>query len=128
MDLDEPQCFSKQLTGVAKPLLKESARQGRLDPGVESLLAAAQFGSLERVRNLLHSGVDHSVRDHMDWTPLHYAARECHFEVCELLLDSGADAEALNAASMTALQVASQEDEEFALRFDALVNKRRNAN
>lgn len=103
---------------VRKPLLRD-----RKPPDVnnEAFLAAAQFGTLVRVRRLLELKADVRATDNEGWTALHWAAHEGHFEVCSFLLQSGADPSAANAAGQTALQTAFLEDQEFGTRLRRLV-------
>jgi len=48
------------------------------------------------------------------WTPLHFAARECTLQVCQLLLQSRADITLMNSERLTPVDVAWQEDSKFA--------------
>ena len=59
------------------------------------LVAAAKAGDAGTVRQLLESGADVETPDWAGWPPLVWAALRLHDEVIELLLDAGADIEAI---------------------------------
>ncbi|KAL6431696.1 hypothetical protein ACFW04_007321 [Cataglyphis niger] len=59
------------------------------------LWKAALDGDIERVERLLDRGHDPRQEDTSGYTPLHFAARHGHFEVCELLLNHGANVNAI---------------------------------
>ncbi|XP_029157445.1 ankyrin repeat domain-containing protein 39 [Nylanderia fulva] len=58
------------------------------------LWRAALEGDVERVEMLLKRGHDARAEDSAGYTPLHYAARNGHYRVCEILLQHGADVDA----------------------------------
>lgn len=51
-------------------------------------------GDITRVEMLLKRGHDVRAGDSAGYTPLHYAARNGHYRVCEILLQHGADVNA----------------------------------
>jgi ankyrin repeat protein len=70
---------------------------------VPSIQVAACIGDLGRVKAFLAKGIDINTGSTRNGTALHYAAREGHKEVVELLLANGAD---VNAGSRTAAELA----------------------
>jgi len=56
---------------------------------------SAKDGDLDRVRKLLEKGISPNKEDSAGYRPLHYAARNGHYRVCELLLDNGAEVNAV---------------------------------
>lgn len=74
-----------------------SSVQQTLDEMVfeRGLWQAAMDGNIERVEMLLlQRGHDARAEDSAGYTPLHYAARNGHYRVCEILLQHGADVNA----------------------------------
>lgn len=55
---------------------------------------SAMDGDVERVDTLLFKGVSPDATDNAGYKPLHYAARNGHYKVCETLLQHGADVNA----------------------------------
>ncbi|CAH1955829.1 unnamed protein product [Acanthoscelides obtectus] len=65
----------------------------------------AQHGDIQNVRKHLNRGdVD---QRHTGYTALHYAARNGHLDVCKLLIDSGANINAVTNGGVTALSRAA---------------------
>eukprot|EP00118_Oscarella_pearsei_P028462 m.2213 g.2213 ORF g.2213 m.2213 type:complete len:192 (+) comp8453_c0_seq1:94-669(+) len=60
--------------------------------------SAARDGELDRTKKLLKSGVDPKKRDSAGYTALHYGSRNGHADVCECLLTSGADVNAVTSS------------------------------
>ncbi|XP_015835535.1 ankyrin repeat domain-containing protein 39 isoform X1 [Tribolium castaneum] len=54
------------------------------------LWSAAQYGDLDRALHLLNKGFGVDQRDAAGYTPLHYAARNGHLDICKLLVAKGA--------------------------------------
>ncbi|KAH6843254.1 ankyrin repeat-containing domain protein [Chaetomium sp. MPI-CAGE-AT-0009] len=74
----------------------EYARSQDYDPDHKDMTAlhiAAYFGSLPLVNSLLKSGHAREIHAHDSWAnqPLHWAADRGHIDVCERLLQEGAD-------------------------------------
>jgi len=63
------------------------------------LYSAAGRGDTAEVSRLLASGLHADTLSSNGWTPLHYAAKEGHLSVVELLLDRGADVNARTRSS-----------------------------
>jgi ankyrin repeat protein len=59
-----------------------------------SLCNASRSGDIERVKMLLQRN-DPNMKDEAGYTPLHYAARSGHLEICKLLLSKGAKVNAM---------------------------------
>ncbi|XP_017880409.1 ankyrin repeat domain-containing protein 39-like [Ceratina calcarata] len=55
---------------------------------------AAQYNDLDRVEALLRKGVSVNAEDSAGYTALHYAARNGHYEICKILLENNAQANA----------------------------------
>ena len=88
--------------GVHELLLKEREGSGAassttdsVDPSAQAaLIRAVRDGDLERVRYLLsRRNISLLLRDEHDSTPLYYAALCGEFDICKLLLESGAKAD-----------------------------------
>lgn len=72
--------------------------------------AMAQMGDVKAIQNLLEDN-PHLVneRDEQNVTPLHWAAINAHIGACRLLLDEGADIDAIGGdLKATALQWAAR--------------------
>lgn len=69
------------------------------------LFEACQQGDLEKARHALQNGIFPNVRNEEGWMPLHYAAENGYDEIISLLLEAGADVNALNSAGFTPFQV-----------------------
>ena len=79
-----------------------------------SLHEAAEAGGIEEVKKLLDLGRDINLMDGTDktgnvyhWTPLHFAAKEDHKEVAELLVAKGADVHIKDDEGNTPFDVAN---------------------
>ena len=57
------------------------------------ILEAAEMGHIQDVKNLLQRGIDvnFTCQNVLQMTSLHYASKNNHIEIVELLLQSGAD-------------------------------------
>lgn len=62
---------------------------------------------LANTNKLITAGADVDAKDVGDWTPLHFAARTDSPEVVQLLLDSGADVNAINGRGETSITIAA---------------------
>lgn len=94
--------------------LSAAFREGAPAPGrVKTVLAAAcELGDVEEVRRLLREqpeSVHHT--DELGALPLMFAAKGGSVEVCQLLLDARAEADAMNPIGWTALTWASLSDQ-----------------
>lgn len=64
---------------------------------------AAQYGDIKRVEKLLKESWHVDRKDSAGYTALHYAARNGHLDVCRILLENGADVNAVTRGGVTAL-------------------------
>jgi ankyrin repeat protein len=91
------------------------------DDGFQPLGLACFFGHVEAARLLLDRGADPDSlarNEHIEPGPLHSASAsenkgpELRYELCELLLDHGADPNLRQGGGFTALDAARQNDDE----------------
>ncbi|XP_076662644.1 uncharacterized protein LOC143365927 isoform X2 [Andrena cerasifolii] len=75
-------CSSRDNVGVRQSFTEIEFERG--------IWYAAQYNDLDRVKALLKKGVSANVEDSAGYISLHYAARNGHYEVCKLLLESNA--------------------------------------
>jgi hypothetical protein len=101
--------FKKLKPARHKPLLSEKPRLSDWDQMFMDgrLMRAAERGDIAEVRRALKKGanIDASVIrcDHNDMTPLMKAAQYGHTKICELLIENGANIEAVDDVGKTAL-------------------------
>eukprot|EP00927_Polykrikos_kofoidii_P073262 TRINITY_DN69314_c0_g1_i1.p1 TRINITY_DN69314_c0_g1~~TRINITY_DN69314_c0_g1_i1.p1 ORF type:complete len:215 (+),score=49.00 TRINITY_DN69314_c0_g1_i1:62-706(+) len=95
--------------------------------GMTPIMFSAQFGSVECVRRLLWANAEVNAVEEDGWSSLHFAAKECHLEVCQTLLVGKADPRLQTCEDQTPLQVAEEEDVDFAKQFRALLKKQGSA-
>ncbi|XP_053093908.1 ankyrin repeat and MYND domain-containing protein 1 [Pangasianodon hypophthalmus] len=82
--------------------------KGPLELRSERLIREASLGDLQKVQSILRDGKVHpDVGDVSGHTALIAATVSCHYDVINMLLDSGADVNKLNAEGMSALAVCS---------------------
>jgi ankyrin repeat protein len=99
-DIDGQTPFNVAVRYSQKDILKLFVARGA---EVSSIQVAACIGDLGRVKAFLARGIDINTKDTRNRTALHYAAKEGHKEVVELLLANGAD---VNAGNGTAAELA----------------------
>ncbi|XP_063983480.1 ankyrin repeat domain-containing protein 39-like [Diachasmimorpha longicaudata] len=88
---------------------------------------AAQTDDLNRVQKLLADGISPSEEDSAGYTALHYAARSGSYEICKLLLDHGADINAVTRCGRaTALHRAATQSNDKIIQL--FLNSRANVN
>ncbi len=75
--------------------------------GDRPLHHAIQAKEVEAARLLIDKGADVDARGFDDWTPLHWAAKTGSKPICEMLLEHGANLNALNGVLRTPLQTAT---------------------
>ena len=66
------------------------------------------LGEELKVRNYLFDGIDVNTRSESLLTPLHIAAQKNHKEICNLLIDNGADLYAVDSHGNNALHIAAK--------------------
>ncbi|XP_067396355.1 ankyrin repeat domain-containing protein 39 [Emydura macquarii macquarii] len=90
--------------GAAPPSARQSLAEMDFERGI---WAAALDGDLGRVGKLLEKRVDPSQPDPAGYTALHYASRNGHAAVCQVLLQRGARCNAQTHGGATPLHRAS---------------------
>ena len=65
------------------------------------LFYAANIRVAQAVRQVFAEGAEPNTRQETSWTPLYWAAGCGDAWICRLLLEAGADAEALNEKGLT---------------------------
>lgn len=79
----------------------------RPDNNRARLLAAADSGNFDQVKELLDKGIPVDTRDEHHWTPLMLAALQGHDKIVSFLLDQGADIETQDVNGTTPLMAAA---------------------
>ncbi len=93
-------------TEIVKLLIGRKASVGRLSPaGDTALMHACLGGNLSVVQALVEAG---SVINRRGWAPLHYASYGGSGAVVKLLLDRGAELEAVAPNGYTAIMLAAR--------------------
>jgi ankyrin repeat protein len=87
------------------PTLRHEGFSQNIRENVQPLHLAAHFGLLRTVKRLLRTEAT-DRRDTAGRTPLHWAARKGHFQVAKLLLENGAEVDALDNVNATSLHLA----------------------
>ena len=106
--------FVAAATGRLPELSRALAHPGAVNAyaydGWTPLHLAAFFGQLEAARQLLNAGADvHAVsRNSLQNTPLHAASAGKHAAIALLLLERGADPEAIDGGGFTARRIAAE--------------------
>ena len=77
--------------------------------GCTTLHMAAWKGNPEKVSELLEGGANVNVKDNFDQTPLIFASMKGELKVAQVLVDAGADLQAMNKWNNTALNLAKTE-------------------
>ena len=80
------------------------------------LLLAAQGDSLEKVTALLDNGASANTKDRLGWTALHWAAYHGNEKLAALLLDRGAEVNAVTASEFDPPDVGSHVSDECPLK------------
>lgn len=93
------------------------------DIGMTALMFSAQTGSLECVRRLMWAGAQVNAIEEDGWSPLHFAAKEQHYQVCAALLQGRANPGLQTCDNQTPLEVAQEDADcrDFADRLQLLL-------
>ncbi|HEY9151462.1 MAG TPA: ankyrin repeat domain-containing protein [Anaerolineales bacterium] len=107
--------FEAAATGKMNHIMRILAHDPQLvnaysDDGYQPLGLACFFGNLETARYLINSGarVNSPSQNEMNVTPLHSAAAGGHTELVKLLLEHGANPNAVQKSGFTPLHAAAQ--------------------
>jgi ankyrin repeat protein len=97
---DETTELKALLQHISDPNIEDST-------GQTALHHACNSGHLQVAKLLLSlNGISLEVRDYIKWTPLHFAALNGNEKLIQLLLDSNADARAVDIRGQTPLHIA----------------------
>ncbi len=97
-----PKCGDR--LAIARQLLDAGANPLQYYKGNTTLHACAEYGDLPLMQLLLqHSPLAVDIRNDSNNTPLHQAARHAHTGMIRLLIDAGADLNAVNTDSIAQL-------------------------
>jgi ankyrin repeat protein len=95
-----------------QPIFKLVTKGARVEnpsifpPCYQALHFAAETGHLLLIELLLEKKADINKRGNRQWTPLFYAARNGHREICKKLLEFGADATLVDDKGQNCLMIA----------------------
>ena len=78
--------------------------------GAFPLYGPASGGNYAETKRLLEAGADASMRTAFGWTALHWAAKDGHVDVVRLLLEYGADVNAVSDTGAKPLGMAKGEE------------------
>ena len=93
-----PEVAPPPSTGQPTPVANANKKNG------QALIDAAGEGNLAEVQALLAEGVDINTRASSDgWTPVDWAAQNCHLEILKLLIARGADLNVKDPLAYTAV-------------------------
>ncbi|KAK9306207.1 hypothetical protein QLX08_002955 [Tetragonisca angustula] len=114
-------CSINSNIGVSQSLVEMEFERG--------IWYAAQYNDLDRVKTLLKKGVLPNAEDSAGYTALHYAARNGHYKICNILLENDATVNIqTRCGHATALHRAAMQGHsevvELLLRFNANPNLR----
>jgi ankyrin repeat protein len=99
--------------------VQEEAVEKPADPKITAFITAARSGDTRAVKKLIAGSPDLvSARDRAGSTPLHHAAAFGSFAVMELLIDKGADVNAVNKRKSTPLFWAIHDEAKVRLLLD----------
>lgn len=72
----------------------------------EEIFTAVVNGDVDNIRKLLESGVNPSLSDSEQMTPLHFAVDRGYLEIVKLLIQNGANVNQANSDGQTPLMIA----------------------
>ncbi|PIG83512.1 ankyrin repeat-containing protein [Aspergillus arachidicola] len=106
-DMTPTRSFTQKPPHQAHRLNEEASSLNVLDArGEFPLYSAAAGGYYDEVKRLLEQGANPSMRTLFQWTALHWAVGNGHANIVQLLLDYGADINAISDTGSTPLDMA----------------------
>ena len=94
---------------ATRSVMSREEQWGTLAHPGYGLRDACRIGDLERVRSQISSGVSvRSIDEAFERTPLHHAAHTGHAAICELLINSGAQVDAVDIGNQTPMHLAAE--------------------
>mmetsp|Transcript_100490 Transcript_100490/g.181342 ORF Transcript_100490/g.181342 Transcript_100490/m.181342 type:complete len:233 (-) Transcript_100490:196-894(-) len=106
MKPQKPDAGGKKNKGGSAPPGKDDEAT---NVGMTPIMFSSQKGAADCVQRLLAAKAEVNAVEEDGWSALHFAAKEGHYHVCQLLLEGGADPTMLNIDDQSALDVADKD-------------------